>query len=68
MLVLSRKHSESIMVGDGIEIMVVAVQGDRVRIGISAPRDVAIHRKEIWLQLPHIVAAAAECPSAVPAA
>jgi len=38
------------MIGDGISIMVVEIRGDKVRIGIKAPNDIKIHRKEIWLE------------------
>jgi len=48
MLVLSRKRDESIMVGDDIEITVVDIRGDKVRIGINAPRDKSVHRKEVY--------------------
>lgn len=48
MLVLSRQVNESIIIGDGIEITVVDVKGDKVRLGISAPPHVAIHRKEVY--------------------
>ena len=48
MLVLSRQKDESIMVGDDVEIMIVDVKGDKVRLGIRAPRSIAVHRKEIW--------------------
>jgi carbon storage regulator len=48
MLVLSRKKNESIMIGDTIEIKVIAVEGDMVRIGVEAPRDVEVFRKEIY--------------------
>jgi carbon storage regulator len=48
MLVLSRKKNESIMIGDAIEIKVIAVEGDMVRIGVEAPRDVEVFRKEIY--------------------
>ncbi|MED4586192.1 carbon storage regulator CsrA [Brevibacillus choshinensis] len=51
MLVLSRKKNESIMIGDMIEIKVVAVEGDTVRIGIEAPRDFDIYRKEIFMAI-----------------
>jgi len=48
MLVLSRKKNETIMIGDDIEITVVDIQGDQVRLGIRAPKDVAVHRQEIY--------------------
>ena len=48
MLVLSRKKDEVIVIGDDIEITVVDVRGDQVKIGVSAPRSVSIHRKEIY--------------------
>lgn len=48
MLVLSRKHDETIMIGDDIEITIVDIKGDTVRVGINAPRSVAVHRKEIY--------------------
>lgn len=48
MLVLSRKLNEKIMVGDDIEITIVDIRGDKVRVGIDAPQDVAIHRKEVY--------------------
>jgi carbon storage regulator len=48
MLVLSRQKDESIMVGDDVEITIVDVRGDKVRLGISAPRDIPVHRKEVY--------------------
>lgn len=48
MLVLSRKKDESIMVGDDVEITIVDVRGDKVRLGITAPREIPVHRKEIF--------------------
>ena len=54
MLVLSRKESEKIMLGDSIVLTIVRVSGDRVRLGIEAPSDMLILRKELELSLIHI--------------
>ena len=51
MLVLTRKGQQSIMIGDDIEISVLAILGEKVRIGIAAPRSVPVFRKEIYLQI-----------------
>ncbi|NLW84403.1 MAG: carbon storage regulator CsrA [Phycisphaerae bacterium] len=51
MLVLSRQKDESIMIGDDVEIVIVDVRGDKVRLGINAPRNVAVHRKEIFIAI-----------------
>ncbi|HEV2472022.1 MAG TPA: carbon storage regulator CsrA [Chthonomonadales bacterium] len=51
MLVLTRKCDQSIMVGEDIEITILEVRGEQVRLGIRAPRSVAVHRKEIFLQI-----------------
>lgn len=48
MLVLSRQRDETIMIGDDIEITVVDVRGDKVRLGINAPARIAVHRKEVY--------------------
>jgi len=48
MLVLSRHIDESIMIGDEIELTIVDIRGDKVRIGITAPSSVAVHRKEVY--------------------
>ena len=48
MLVLTRKINESIVINDDVSIMVVEVRGDRVRLGIEAPKDVSVHRKEVY--------------------
>ena len=48
MLVLTRKINESIMIGDSIEVVVVEVHGEQVRLGIKAPREVAVHRREVY--------------------
>lgn len=48
MLVLSRKKNESIVINQDITITVVEIRGDKVRLGIVAPKDVPVHRQEIW--------------------
>lgn len=48
MLVLSRQRDETIMIGDEIEITVVEIRGDKVRLGITAPTRIAVHRKEVY--------------------
>ncbi|HBG01669.1 MAG TPA: carbon storage regulator [Firmicutes bacterium] len=48
MLVLTRKVDQSIMIGDQIRIVVVDVRGDQVKIGIDAPRDIMVHRHEVY--------------------
>jgi carbon storage regulator len=48
MLVLTRKKGDSIVIGDNIVVMVVGIQGDKVRLGIEAPRDVAVNRREVY--------------------
>ena len=48
MLVLSRQRDETIMIGDDIEVTVVDIRGDKVRLGINAPREIAVHRKEVY--------------------
>ena len=48
MLVLSRKRNETIIIGDDIRIVVVEIRGDKVRLGIEAPPEVTVHRKEIY--------------------
>ncbi len=51
MLVLTRKGNQSIMIGDDIEISVLAIMGEKVRIGIEAPRSVPVFRKEVWVDI-----------------
>jgi carbon storage regulator len=50
-LVLTRKTNQSIMIGDDIEITVLSVVGDKVRVGIQAPRDIPVFRKEVYLEI-----------------
>jgi carbon storage regulator len=51
MLVLTRKTNQSIMIGDDVEISVLAVSRDKIRLGITAPRDVPVFRKEVYLSM-----------------
>ena len=51
MLVLTRKSNQSIMIGDEIEVSVLAVMGEKVRIGIQAPRSIPVFRKEVYLEI-----------------
>jgi carbon storage regulator len=51
MLVLTRKTKQSIMIGDEIEVTVLGVQGEKVRLGIEAPADVPVHRAEIYREI-----------------
>jgi carbon storage regulator len=67
MLVLSRKKNESIVIDERIVITVVEIRGDKVRLGIEAPREVAIHRSEIFEALRRSQAGAVENASEVPA-
>ena len=51
MLALTRKKGEALMVNNNVEITILEVRGDQVKIGISAPKDVPIYRKEVYLQI-----------------
>ncbi len=64
MLVLTRKLNQSIKIGDEVEITVIEVRGDQVRLGVTAPRDVAVHRKEVYLQIQQENRAASAAPEA----
>ena len=48
MLVLSRQRDESIIIGDNIVVTIVDIRGDKVRLGIEAPRDIPVHRQEVY--------------------
>jgi carbon storage regulator len=48
MLVLSRKKNESIVIGDNITIVIVEIRGDKVRLGVEAPKEISVHRREVW--------------------
>ena len=51
MLVLTRKANQAIVIGEDVEVSVLAIVGDKVRIGIEAPRAVPVYRKEVWLEI-----------------
>ena len=51
MLVLTRKSNQSIMIGDDIEISVLAIMGEKVRLGIEAPRSVPVFRREVYVEI-----------------
>jgi carbon storage regulator len=65
MLVLTRKSNQSIMIGDDIEVSVLSIMGEKVRIGIQAPRDIPVFRKEVYLEIQEErgQAAASQAPS-----
>ncbi|RDW15669.1 carbon storage regulator CsrA [Oceanobacillus chungangensis] len=51
MLVLTRKRNEAIQIGEDIEIKILAIEGDQIKIGIDAPKSIDIHRKEIYVDI-----------------
>ena len=51
MLVLTRKKAETIQIGDNIEVSIIAIEGEQVKIGISAPKSIEIYRKELYLAI-----------------
>lgn len=51
MLILTRKTGESLLVGDDVEITVLSVRGSQVKIGVNAPKDIAVHRQEIYQKI-----------------
>jgi carbon storage regulator len=51
MLILSRKTGEKVIIGDDVELTVLGIKGTQVRIGISAPKEVAVHREEVYVRI-----------------
>jgi len=70
MLVLTRRAGESIMIDDEIELKVLKIRGSQVHLGIEAPRQAAVHRKEVWLRIQNggVDERAGERPAANPLA
>ena len=62
MLVLTRKTNESIMIGDDVEVSVLAVSRDKIRLGITAPREVPVFRKEVYVSIKNEAAEEDEAP------
>lgn len=67
MLVLSRQRDETVMIGDDIEVTVVDIRGDKVRLGITAPKEISVHRKEVYDAIKRENRAAAQVKPDVPA-
>ncbi len=65
MLALTRKINESIMIGNEIELSILEIKGDQVKVGISAPKSVPIYRKEIYIQIQEANKAAADSPASL---
>ncbi len=51
MLILSRKAGEKLMIGDNVELTILGIKGNQVRVGVSAPKDVPVHREEVYLRI-----------------
>lgn len=68
MLVLSRRQDERIVIGDQIVITIVEIRGDKVRVGIEAPRDVPVHRREVYDAIQRHNAQSQAAPSPAPSA
>lgn len=64
MLILTRRVGETLMIGDEVTVTVLGVKGNQVRIGVNAPRDVAVHREEIYERIKREQAEAGQAPAA----
>lgn len=51
MLILSRETGEKLMIGDDVELTILGIKGNQVRVGVSAPKDVPVHREEVYLRI-----------------
>lgn len=51
MLILSRKNGEKLIIGDNVELTILGIKGNQVRIGVNAPKDVTVHREEVYLRI-----------------
>lgn len=51
MLILTRKTGEKVMIGDDVELTVLGIKGNQVRVGVDAPKDIAVHREEVYLRI-----------------
>lgn len=51
MLILSRRNGEKLIIGDDVELTILGIKGNQVRIGVNAPKDVAVHREEVYLRI-----------------
>jgi carbon storage regulator len=66
MLVLSRKKDESIIINDHIRVTIVEIRGDKVRLGIDAPKEVSVHRREVYEAIQNQARRDAAAPASVP--
>lgn len=62
MLVLTRRRGQAILIGDDVKIVVLEVSGDQIRLGVEAPRSVAVHREEVYDEIKSANQAAAKLP------
>ncbi len=68
MLILTRRVGETVVIGDDVTVTVLGVKGNQVRLGVNAPKEIAVHRQEIFERIQKEQAAAAEAPIKIAAA